>query len=85
MSIDHDDARAPYQQLADILRGRIASGKYPVGRRLPSLMELESEFDLNPKTIRKAIDVLRAEGLVQTSPGRGVFVLAQKAEPPADE
>jgi len=74
MSIDRDDIRAPYEQLAAILRKRIEGGTYAPGRRLPSLVDLEAEFGLNPKTIHKALDVLRAEGLIQTSPGRGTFV-----------
>jgi GntR family transcriptional regulator len=76
MSIDHDDVRAPYLQLADILRGRIADGTIEPGRCLPSLMDLEREFGLNPKTIRKALGLLKSEGLIESSPGRGMFVKA---------
>lgn len=74
MSIDPDDLTAPYLQLVAILRGRIEDGEYAPGRRLPSLVVMEQEYGLNPKTIRKAIDALKAEGLVVTSPGRGTFV-----------
>lgn len=85
--IDHDDARAPYLQLADILRARIADGTIEPGKRLPSLMDLEGEFDLNPKTIRKSLEVLRGEGLIEPSPGRGMFVRrqAQEGENPAGQ
>lgn len=74
MTIDREGVRAPYLQLADILRGRIASGEIPAGRRLPSQTELEQAFDLSRNTIKKALDVLKAEGLVETAPGRGLFV-----------
>lgn len=83
MSIDHDDLTAPWLQLATILRDRIASGEYASGKRLPSLVALEEEFGLNPKTIRKAIESLKADGLVVTSPGRGTFV--KPAEPDSGE
>jgi GntR family transcriptional regulator len=81
MTIDRDGVKAPYQQLADILRERIAAGDIPVGRRIPSQMELEQEFDISRNTIKKALDLLKGEGLLETAPGRGLFV---KATPPAE-
>ena len=75
MSIDREALRAPYLQLADILRERIRTGQIPPGRRLPSQMELEQEFDISRNTIKKALDVLKDEGLVVTAPGRGLFVV----------
>lgn len=80
MSIDHEAAKAPYLQLADILRERIASGVIAAGHRIPSQMELEQEFTVSRNTIKKAVDVLKAEGLLETSPGRGLFVKARPAE-----
>ncbi|MEV1199474.1 winged helix-turn-helix domain-containing protein [Microbispora rosea] len=82
MSIDREAVRAPYLQLADILRERITSGEIPPGRRVPSQMELEQEFDISRNTIKKALDVLKREGLLETAPGRGLFVRAQDAENP---
>lgn len=75
--IDRDDVRAPYLQLADILRERIADGTFEPGKRLPSLIDLEAESGLNSKTIRKSLEVLRGEGLIEPSPGRGMFVRRQ--------
>ncbi|CNE45152.1 mercuric reductase/transcriptional regulator%2C fusion [Mycobacterium tuberculosis] len=74
MSIDPDDVTAPWLQLAVILRKRIEDGTYEPGKRMPSLMALVEEFGLNAKTAKKAVDALRDEGLVVTSPGRGTFV-----------
>lgn len=72
--IDHEGLRAPYLQLADILRKRIADGVIPPGRRIPSQTELEDEFGLSRNTIKKALGLLKDEGLVETAPGRGLFV-----------
>jgi DNA-binding GntR family transcriptional regulator len=83
MSIDPDARRPPYLQLADILREQIQSGEIPPGRRIPSMMEIETEYGLARNTIKKAFDVLKAEGLVEAEPGRGMFVV-EKSEPPAD-
>ncbi|MGH3241654.1 MAG: GntR family transcriptional regulator [Spirillospora sp.] len=80
MSIDPNDVTAPYLQLAAILRDRIASGEFAAGGRLPSLVDLEEVYDLNPKTIRKALDVLKSEDLIVASPGRGMFVKPRPQE-----
>lgn len=74
-AIDPDARRAPYLQLADIIRRRIADGDIEIGRRIPSMTELEAEFGLARNTIKKAFDVLKAEGLVEAEPGRGLFVV----------
>lgn len=75
MTIDRDGAVAPYLQLAEILRERIRSGEIPVGRRIPSQSELEQEFDIGRNTIKRAVEIIKSEGLVATSPGRGLFVV----------
>jgi GntR family transcriptional regulator len=74
VDIDRTSERATYLQLADILRARIASGALRPGDRLPSVHDLVIETQLADATIRKAMGVLRAEGLVRTAPGRGVYV-----------
>ena len=63
-------------QLADDLRRRIAAGEFP--SRLPSLRQLEAEYDVAPMTVRRAIAVLVQEKLVITKPGRGTFVAARE-------
>ena len=73
-----DREGAAYRQLASVLRDRIRSGQLPPGRRLPSEKDLHDEFGLARETIRRAIAVLRAEGLVDVRHGHGTFVI----EPP---
>ncbi len=72
--IDREGPVPPYLQLAAILRRRIESGEIPPGRAIPSLTALEAEHELARDTIRKAIKVLRDEGLVETVVGMGVYV-----------
>ena len=86
MSIDPDARRAPYLQLADIIRKRIADGEIEVGRRIPSMTEIEAEFGLSRNTIKKAFDVLKSEGVVEAERGRGLFVVrVPDSKPPADQ
>jgi len=71
--IDPDAADYPFVQLAAILRARIEDGTY--ARRLPPLTTLEAESGLSPMAVRRAVAVLKEEGLVETRPGRGTFVV----------
>ncbi len=75
MSIDRDGPTPVYVQLAAILRERIKAGELPAGRALPSETTLMQEHGLARETVRKAVRVLRDEGLVQIVQGRGVYVL----------
>ena len=56
-------------------RERIGNGTIPSGRRIPRLVELETEFGVARDTLRKAVQVLKDEGLVETVPGMGVYVI----------
>jgi len=54
---------------------RIAGTLGP-GDKLPSIRSLAERFGVAPMTAQSAIDMLRSEGLIYTSPGRGTFVRA---------
>lgn len=53
-----------YRDLADLLRQRIVSGQLAAGQRMPSETELRQQYGLARTTVRRAIDVLRHEGLI---------------------
>jgi GntR family transcriptional regulator len=61
-------------QVASILRARIESGELLPDRPVPSESQLQQEFGVARGTARKAIGVLREEGLVVTVMGRGSYV-----------
>ncbi len=60
-----------YQQIADEIRGHIAAGRFRPGQVLPSEATLGAEHDASRVTIRKALEVLRTEGLVESRQGFG--------------
>jgi GntR family transcriptional regulator len=66
-----------YAQIADALRSEIIGGSYQAGDQLPSERELRDRFKVSGNTIRAALVQLRAEGLVMSHQGRGVFVREQ--------
>jgi len=66
-----------YVQIASVLRSRIQSGQWQVGKRVSTLDELEREFQVTRETARQAVDVLRKEGLLRARQGLGTFVSSQ--------
>jgi GntR family transcriptional regulator len=70
--IDLDGPDPLHVQMAAVLRKRIAEGIYT--RRLPSESALVAEFDLSRPTVRKALGLLKDEGLIRQVQGRGTFV-----------
>ena len=67
----------PYRQIADILRRRITAGKYQPDTRIPTESDLVDEFEVARTTARRAVSVLREEGLIYTVPNRGSYVTRQ--------
>ena len=63
-----------YAGIADTLRDRIRKGDYPAGTALPSQKDLASIFSTTVMTVRQALSVLEAEGLLTMSHGVGTFV-----------
>ncbi|MEP7023755.1 MAG: winged helix-turn-helix domain-containing protein [Actinomycetota bacterium] len=72
MKIDNNSPEHPYVQLAGLLREQIRAGK--IGPRVPSIMELAEETGLSAATVKRALGLLRDEGLIFAVPGRGTFV-----------
>ena len=72
-------AEPPYRQIANWLRGRIEAGDFrPEVDPLPSEKELVETFEVARETARRAVAVLRDEGLVRTVPQRGTYVIEHK-------
>jgi GntR family transcriptional regulator len=64
----------PYRQIAEIIRRRIGAGEYRPDTRIPTESEIVGEFEVARSTTRRAVAVLRDEGLVYTVPNRGSYV-----------
>lgn len=74
--IDPELPEPPYRQLAAILRGQIQRGE--LAGRLPSEKSLMQEYGLALGTVRKAVKLLRDEGLITTTPGWGSHVVPER-------
>jgi DNA-binding GntR family transcriptional regulator len=71
---------APWRQIHARLRAQIEGGELGPGARLPSITALAQEYGVALTTVRKALDALKTDGLVVTSP-MGTYV-AEKREAP---
>jgi DNA-binding GntR family transcriptional regulator len=72
--IDPTGPIPPYKQIAAIIRARIESGDYPKGTRIPTESEIVETWEVARTTARRAVALLRDEGLVDTVPQRGTYV-----------
>jgi len=66
-----------YTQIVKELRQNIHQGIYQVGDKLPAEAKLSEYFAVNRHTLRRAIAILKNEGLLKVDQGRGTFVLAK--------
>lgn len=62
-------------QVADTLRARIEQGEYAPGDKLPTEPVLIQQFGFSRTVIREAIAALRADRLLESRQGAGVYVL----------
>jgi GntR family transcriptional regulator len=67
---------ALYIRVAHSLRGRIADGEWVQGMQLPTINELARTYGVALITVRQAVALLAADGLVTSTRGRGTFVCA---------
>lgn len=64
-----------YVRLYTALKEQIAGGTYPFGGLLPSEREIGLQYDMDRTTVRKALDMLVEDGLVEKKAGVGTKVL----------
>ena len=65
-----------YRSIADELRRRVERGEFAAGSLLPSEAELSVEFGASRVTVRRALEELRQEGLLDARQGLGWFAAA---------
>jgi GntR family transcriptional regulator len=68
------DEGYPYRRIVTELRQQILSADRAPGDRLPSESELAAIYRTSRPTVRRALAVLRGEGLIVTGQGSGTFV-----------
>ena len=67
-----------YKQITDQVKHAIATGRLAAADQLPSVRALAETLVLNPNTVARAYGDLAREGLIESRPGRGVFVIQKR-------
>jgi GntR family transcriptional regulator of arabinose operon len=74
------DLLPTYIRVADDLRSKLRTPGFEIGSLLPGEYEIAAQYNLSRGTIRRALSVLEAEGLLSRQPGRGTLIL-----PPSEQ
>ncbi len=73
------------KHIVDALHQSILSGQFKPGEKLPGQRELAGQFGASLTSVREAISILAATGVISVTPGRGTIVRgASEAEPSFD-
>jgi len=80
MEIQQNSPIPLYVQIKEQLEFQIRDGVYPIGSRLPSERELAQIFKVSRMTARQALQFMAQEGIVDSSTGKGTYVLMPKIE-----
>ena len=74
VNIDRDDPIHQHDQVAAEIRRAIAEGEAGPGQRLPLAKDIAAVLGVNKNTVLRALHILRDEGLVEFTRGRGITV-----------
>ena len=66
-----------YLQLASLFRRRIQGGEWQQGAQIPTVDQLSGEYGVARATMRQALGLLEAEGLISRFRAKGTFVTEQ--------
>lgn len=72
--------RPLYRQVYDIIVRRVAQGVWRPGEALPSEQSLARELGVSQGTMRKVLDALAAESVLDRRQGKGTFIAQNTAE-----
>jgi len=77
-SLDKSSPIPLYHQLRTLLEGQIERGDWKPNDRIPPEDELASRYEVSKITVREALKLMSAAGLVRREQGRGTFVNAPR-------
>lgn len=72
--LSSDDRLPRYQRLRDELAQQIATHQLRAGEAIPTEAVLAAQYGLSVGTVRKAIDMLVGERILERQQGRGTFI-----------
>jgi len=80
MKLDNSISTPLYDQLKHKIREAIENGEYKQGEKLPNEADLCVIYGVSRSTVRKAVQELVDEGILERKQGKGTFVIRKKFE-----
>ena len=80
MNIDYESKVPLYYQLKEEIKKKILNGTYKENDLIPSERELGEQFNLSSTTVRRALNDLVQERLLERKAGKGTFVRMSKVK-----
>lgn len=74
--VNVEPGQSRYAALAAALRARVIAGEWPPGSAMPAEQTLAAEHGVALGTLRRALELLADQGLIERLHGRGTFVRA---------
>ena len=72
--VKHEDRRSKAERVASEIRYLIMSGEWEPGQQIPTTAKLMEDHATSNVTVQRALDILKAEQLLEGRSGSGVFV-----------
>ena len=83
LRLNYQSGEAIYRQIVEQIKYKVACGELKAGARMPSIRELAKQLKINPRTVVKSYEELRAAGLAVMRQGQGVFITENQTLKPA--
>lgn len=85
ITIDENDSKPIYQQIADEIRLLIVRGELPEGTTLPAVRQLANDLGVNLNTVATAYRELQNDGLLTIKHGAGAIISSDVSDKKSDE
>ncbi|MBS7578085.1 MULTISPECIES: GntR family transcriptional regulator [unclassified Enterococcus] len=74
MNFDETSHLPLFQQVAEQIEEAILSGAFKEGQQIPSTTEISKQFQINPATVLKGMNILVEKQVIEKKRGIGMFV-----------
>jgi len=74
ITLDHDAATPPYEQIRSQIAAQVADGRLPAGTKLETVRQTSLALGVAVNTVARAYKELESDGVVVTEGRRGTFV-----------
>jgi GntR family transcriptional regulator len=85
LTIDHDSAVPPFEQLRTQIAAMVVTGELEPGKKLPTVRQLARDLGLAANTVARAYRELEADQVISTQGRRGTFVRSELLDSTSEE